>query len=74
MTNITIHTDFIKLDQLLKFAGAAMTGSEAKEMILAGRVTVDGEICTQRGRKIQPGMCVAVDGGHTAAYTVGREG
>ena len=74
MTNITIHTDFIKLDQLLKFAGAAMTGGEAKEMILAGRVTVDGEVCTQRGRKIQPGMCVAVDGGHTAAYTVGREG
>ncbi|MCM1022456.1 MAG: RNA-binding S4 domain-containing protein [Prevotella sp.] len=61
-SNVKIKTEFIKLDQLLKFAGAAAIGSEAKELILDGKVTVNGEICTMRGKKIRSGDTVAVDG------------
>lgn len=52
---VTIHTDFIKLEALLKFAGLTTTGGEAKERIQAGEVQVNGQICTQRGKKLQPG-------------------
>ena len=55
---VGIVTEFIKLDALLKFAALAGTGGEAKEEILAGRVTVNGEICTQRGKKVRPGDIV----------------
>lgn len=52
---VTIHTDFIKLEALLKFAGVTTTGGEAKERIQAGEVRVNGQICTQRGKKLQRG-------------------
>ena len=52
---VEITTEFIKLDQLLKFSGAVMTGGEAKEAVVDGYVTVNGEICTMRGKKIHPG-------------------
>lgn len=52
---VEIKTEFIKLDQLLKFSGAAMTGGEAKEMVVSGRVELNGEVCTMRGKKIRPG-------------------
>lgn len=59
---IEIHTEFIKLEALLKLAGACETGGEAKNAIQSGLVTVDGEVCTQRGRKLRPGMKAAYDG------------
>ncbi len=52
---VTITTEYIKLDQLLKFAGVAMTGADAKDMILSEMVEVDGEVCTMRGKKMRPG-------------------
>ena len=52
---VDITGDFIRLDALLKFSGMTATGGEAKELILQGLVTVNGEICTQRGKKIRPG-------------------
>lgn len=52
---IKITTEFIKLQQLLKFSGAADIGSEAKDMIAAGIVKVNGEVCTMRGKKLRPG-------------------
>ena len=52
---IRIHTDYIRLDALLKLAGMADTGGAAKDLIQAGKVRVNGEICTQRGRKLRPG-------------------
>ena len=55
---VTITTPFIKLDALLKFAGAAETGGQAKELVAAGKVTVNGETCTMRGKKIFPGDVV----------------
>ena len=51
----TISTPFIKLEALLKFEGLAETGGEAKELIQEGQVRVNGEVCTQRGRKLRPG-------------------
>ena len=69
MKTITITTEYIKLQDLLKFANLVATGGEAKERIQAGEVTVNGEVCTMRGKKIRPGDDVAFQGLHyTAAY------
>lgn len=57
---IQITTEFIKLDQLLKFSGAAAIGSEAKAMITDGIVSVNGEVCTMRGKKIRNGDTVEI--------------
>ena len=69
MKTITITTEFIKLQDLLKLAGAVETGGEAKERIQAGEAGVNGEVCPQRGKKIRPGDVVAFDGQeYTVAY------
>ena len=60
--NVKISTEYIKLDQLLKFAGAAAIGSEAKTLIADGKVKVNGEICTMRGKKIRSGDVVSLNG------------
>ena len=62
MKTITITTEFIKLQDLLKFANLVATGGEAKERVQAGEVTVNGEVCTMRGKKIRPGDVVAFVG------------
>lgn len=53
--HIKINTEFIRLDALLKFAGAVGTGGEAKLTIQEGQVKVNGEVCTMRGKKLRPG-------------------
>lgn len=53
--HVKIKTPFIKLDALLKYVGAAETGGEAKLLIQEGRVSVNGEVCTMRGKKLYPG-------------------
>ena len=58
---IKIHTEFIKLQDLLKFAGAVETGGDAKLIIQEGRVTVNGEICAMRGKKLRPGDRACLD-------------
>lgn len=69
METIIIHTEFIKLQDLLKFANLVESGGEAKERIQAGEVTVGGEVYTQRGKKIRPGDDVCFQGRHyTVAY------
>lgn len=62
MNKIKIHTEFIKLDALLKFAGLCETGGEAKELIQGGEVTVNGEVCTMRGKKCRPGDVISLEG------------
>ena len=52
---VEISTEYIKLDQLLKFAGLTDTGGLAKEIIQEGLVKVNGEVCTMRGKKIRKG-------------------
>ena len=59
---VKIHTEYIKLEALLKFEGLTGTGGEAKERIQAGEVQVNGAVCTQRGRKLRPGDRAALDG------------
>ena len=59
---ITITTEFIKLDALLKLAGAAQTGGHAKIVIADNLVKVDGEVCIMRGKKLYPGAVVEFDG------------
>lgn len=61
-SEISITTEFIKLDALLKFAGLADTGGEAKILIQNGEVSVNGEVCTMRGKKIRSGDTVSVRG------------
>lgn len=57
---IKISTEYIKLDQILKFSGAAQTGADAKAMIKDEIVSVNGEVCTVRGKKLRPGDAVSV--------------
>ena len=52
---IKISGEYIKLDSLLKFAGVTETGGEAKELVQMGKVLVNGEVCTMRGKKLRPG-------------------
>lgn len=58
---VNIKTEFIKLDSLLKFAGAVSIGSEGKEMVQSGKVKVNGEVCTMRGKKIRNGDVVTIN-------------
>lgn len=62
MQKILIHTEFIKLDALLKYAGLCETGGEAKELVQNGAVKVNGEVCTMRGKKMRPGDTAIIDG------------
>ena len=62
MNTIEITTEYIKLQDLLKLAGLTYTGGEAKVMVQEGLVTVNGEVCIMRGRKIRPGDTVEFEG------------
>lgn len=59
---IKIDTEFIRLDNLLKFAGAVDTGGAAKFVIQDGQVKVNGEVCTMRGKKMRKGDKAEIDG------------
>lgn len=59
--SIKITTEYIKLDQLIKFSGMAENGAMAKDMILSEIVFVNGELCTMRGKKIRPGDNVKIE-------------
>ena len=65
--DVPIVTEFIKLQDAMKFANLVESGGEAKVVIQEGDVSVNGEVCTQRGRKIRPGDDVCANGAH---YTV----
>ena len=56
--NISIDTEFIRLDNLLKLANLVESGGMAKVLIQSGEVLVNGEVDTARGRKIYPGDVV----------------
>lgn len=57
---LPITTEYIKLDQLLKFSGIAENGADAKDMILDEMVSFNGKICTMRGKKVRPGDTVTI--------------
>ena len=60
--SVAIGTEFIKLEAALKFANAVESGGMAKAAIQDGLVSVNGEICTMRGKKLYPGDKIAFDG------------
>jgi ribosome-associated protein len=60
MQIIEINTEFIKIDQLIKYAGIVGNGSDVKLMILEGLIRVNGELCTQRNKKIRDGDLVEI--------------
>lgn len=62
METVTIKTEYIKLDALLKYAALVASGGEAKEVVGAGLVSVNGEVCTMRGKKLRGGDTVSFDG------------
>ena len=62
MEKIQIKTEFIKLDQLLKWANIVSSGSDAKHIIIEEMVKVNGEVETRRGKKIRVGDIIEVDG------------
>ncbi|MBP3413762.1 MAG: RNA-binding S4 domain-containing protein [Clostridia bacterium] len=62
MKKIGISTEFIKLDSFLKFSGITFDGSEAKRLVQAGEVKVNGEVCLMRGKKLYPGDTVEAQG------------
>lgn len=58
---IAIDTPTIRLDQLLKYCGLAESGGHAKEIVKEGACQLNGEVCTQRGKKLSPGDSLVVD-------------
>lgn len=61
MEKVHIDTDMIKMDQFLKWSGAADSGASAKQMILDGIVRLNGELVLQRGKKVYRGDKVSID-------------
>lgn len=59
---VEIYSEFIKLQDAMKFASIVATGGEAKQLILDENVAVNGEICTMRGKKLYPGDRFTFDG------------
>ncbi len=59
---VVISTEFIKLQDAMKFANIVYSGGEAKALIQEGNVTVNGEVCTMRGKKLYPGDKFGFDG------------
>ena len=68
---VVITTPFIKLDSFLKFAGAAETGGQAKELVQGEDVLVNGDICTMRGKLLRRGDTVD---GRGRVFSVEGEG
>jgi len=58
---IPISTPFIRLDAALKFSDIVQSGGEAKLMIQDGQVSLNGEVCTMRGKKCVAGDRITVD-------------
>ena len=55
MVELAIHTEYIKLQDAMKYANIVYSGGEAKQLILDEQVKVNGEVCTMRGKKLRNG-------------------
>ncbi|WP_324332269.1 RNA-binding S4 domain-containing protein [Methylomusa anaerophila] len=62
MEEITIHTQEINLDQLLKWAGIVETGGQAKSLVADGLITINGALITERRKRVRPGDILAIKG------------
>lgn len=68
--SLKIREEYIRLDSALKLASVVSTGGHAKMVIQDGQVTVNGEICTMRGKKLRVGDCFEFEG---ASFTIENE-
>ena len=68
---ISIHTDYIKLDQLLKYANILSTGGQIKELLAEELITLNGTIVTEKRKKIYPNDVVSI--GDKISITVVKE-
>ena len=59
---VVISTEFIKLQDAMKYANIVYSGGEAKALIQEGNVLVNGEVCTMRGKKLVGGDKFTFDG------------
>ena len=59
---VAISTEYIKLESAMKLANIVPTGGSAKAEIQEGYVSVNGEVCTMRGKKLYPGDKFAFEG------------
>lgn len=64
---LEITTEFIKLQDAMKYANAVYSGGEAKVLIQEGQVQVNGQVCTMRGKKLRPGDTFSF---HGSVYTI----
>ena len=62
MKTVKIDTEYIKLNQFLKFAAIIQNGSDGKLIISEGKIKVNGEVETRRGKKIYDGYIVEFNG------------
>ncbi len=60
--SVAITTEFIKLQDAMKYANVVYSGGEAKALIQEGAVEVNGEVCTMRGKKLRSGDKFAFNG------------
>lgn len=67
---VAIHTEFIKLEAAMKLCDAVPSGGMGKNLIQDGEVTVNGETCTTRGKKLRPGDRFSCMG---ASYVIQNE-
>jgi len=72
MKNIFINTEHINLDQFLKWANVVESGGEAKKLIQAGKVRVNGEIEYRRSHKLTTGDTIVIVGSNNI-YKVKKE-
>ena len=68
---IAIHTEWIPLDKLLKFAGVVETGGQAGELIATGQITLNQAPVREKRKKIRPGDVVAI--GDELILTISEE-
>lgn len=62
MEKVYFHTEFVKLQQLMKLADVVGQGSDAKMLIQEGYVKLNGEVCTMRGKKVYDGDVMEFEG------------
>ena len=72
MQEVIIHTEIIKLDQFLKWAGIVSTGGMAKQLIAEGMIKVNGNCETKRGKILKPGDTVEVSNYGSYCISMGQ--
>lgn len=72
MELVKITSEYIELSQFLKFANITMSGGEAKAMVQAGIVEVNGVLEKRRGRKLYPGDVISVE--NMGSWTIVKDG